>query len=154
MTRVTDYDPISAVTGSQSTTYDARAAARQGKIFRLHFFFICAPQPNGQQLTPPGITSSTIKQKVHISFHKFLTHKDLQNVTPFPDYSARKHLLIQQLCRSLQSETGQKVIRIRKSFDAANSLPLRRLWHKNFPRSPVSRHGFPNPRLSQRQMSH
>ncbi|HEX4797346.1 MAG TPA: hypothetical protein VH370_26365 [Humisphaera sp.] len=86
--------------------------------------------------------SSTIAQKVHILFYKLLAQKGLQNMTPFCDFPARKHLLKQQLRRSRRRETDQKVMKIRKSFEAANSLPLWTLQQKNFQRSLITGYVF------------
>jgi hypothetical protein len=65
-------------------------------------------------------------------------------VTPFFDFSSRKHLLIQHLQHPADREIDRKVIKIRKSFLAPNSLPPRDLQQKNFQWSRVSRYDFPS----------
>src|SRR5947209_8185977 len=100
------------------------------------------------QRPPTKSPSSTIAQKVHVLFCKLLAQKGLQNMTPFFDFATRKHLSMQHLRRSRRRETDQKVIKIRKSFEAANCLPLWMLQQKNFQPSLITRYAFSIARLT------
>jgi hypothetical protein len=75
-------------------------------------------------------------------FPNIIAQKDLQKTTLFPGFSMRKYLSVQHLRQCPQHDSGQKVIKIRKSFDRANSLPLHSLWEKNFQRSLVTPYSF------------
>ena len=86
--------------------------------------------------------SSIIAQKLSILFYNSRPENDLSIATPFFDFSSRKHLLVQHLKHPADRKIDQKVIKIRKSFDAANSLPLRTLWQRNFQRSRITGYGF------------
>jgi len=84
--------------------------------------------------------SSTIEQKLSILFCNFWTRSSLQNMTPFLDFSRRKSMSTHHLRQSCCRETDAKVIKIRKSFVAPNSLPLSGLQRKNFRRLFVNRY--------------
>src|SRR5437868_15431666 len=107
-------------------TYEHRPGTRERKISRLQFFFLSRrPEPTSNNTSLAKLTPSTIVQKLNILFSNLPPRTELQIMTPFADFSPRKYPSIHHLRLLRSRETGEKVIKIRKSFISPKPLPLR-----------------------------